>query len=66
MDLDIVPYVGVGPLRFGMTPGQVHQTVGAPRRVKRAAAHAARDLSVRGAAHVRRRAGRAAPRRDRL
>jgi hypothetical protein len=37
MDLDIVPYVGVGPLRFGMTPGQVHQTVGAPRRVKRAA-----------------------------
>jgi hypothetical protein len=37
MDLDIVPYVGAGPLRFGMTPDQVHQTVGAPRRVKHAA-----------------------------
>jgi len=37
MDLDIVPYIGVGPLHSGMTRDQVHQTVGAPRRVKHAA-----------------------------
>jgi hypothetical protein len=37
MDLKIEPYVGVGPLRFGMTPVQVHQAAGDPSYVNHAA-----------------------------
>lgn len=30
-DFDIRPYVGVGPLAFGMKPEEVHALVGEPR-----------------------------------
>jgi hypothetical protein len=30
MNFDIVPFIGVGPLRFGMTPVETHAIVGAP------------------------------------
>jgi hypothetical protein len=33
MDLKIEPYVGVGTLRFGMTPSQVHHAAGDPSYV---------------------------------
>ncbi|HZR75562.1 hypothetical protein [Bradyrhizobium sp.] len=35
MPNEIMPYVGVGALRFGMTPAQVHQILGAPRFSRR-------------------------------
>jgi hypothetical protein len=35
MNLEIAPYVGVGPLRFGMTRSQAHELVGAPRARRR-------------------------------
>ena len=37
MDLKIEPYVGVGPLRFGMTPEQVHEAAGDPSYVNHTA-----------------------------
>lgn len=35
MSYEISPYVGVGPLRFGMTPAQTLQILGAPRFSRR-------------------------------
>jgi hypothetical protein len=35
MNFDILPYVGVGPLRFGMAPGAAHEIVGRPRATRR-------------------------------
>jgi hypothetical protein len=32
MDYTIYPYEGVGPIKFGMTPQQVHEILGAPER----------------------------------
>ena len=33
MDYTIYPYEGVGPIRFGMTPQQIHEILGEPDRV---------------------------------
>jgi hypothetical protein len=43
MPYEILPYVGVGALRFGMTPPQVRQILGAPRFSRRDA-HRLREM----------------------
>ena len=34
MEWNIVPYVGMGPIKFGMNPDEVSEILGAPKRVR--------------------------------
>jgi hypothetical protein len=49
MDLSITPYTGVGPLRLGLAPEEIHAVLGAPR-VRRPQGSKLREMYADGIA----------------